>query len=125
MVRATIRPDMKAILLEQAELTSIAARVDRSIRFSVVTGELTDDHRAAFFPLQGTNVKILIQPADCEQEPAMVVPKGDTESKSPSQRLRSVLFVYYKQLNAKESFEDFYARQIELVIEKVKTKLDD
>ena len=116
---------MKAILLEQAELTSIAARVDRSIRFSVVTGELTDDHRAAFFPLQGTNVKILIQPADCEQEPAMVVPKGDAESKSPSQRLRSVLFVYYKQLNAKESFEDFYARQIELVIEKVKTKLDD
>lgn len=113
---------MKAILLEQAELTSIAARVDRSIRFSVVTGELTDEHRAAFFPLQGTNVKILIQPADSSQEPAMVV-KGDGEGKTPSQRQRAVLFLIWRELGSQGNFDSYYESRVNRNIEKLKDEL--
>ena len=51
--------------------------------------------------------------------------KIETEGKSKSQRLRAVLFVYWKQLNNEETFADYYSRQMETIIEHFKIKLDN
>lgn len=45
------------------------------------------------------------------------------KAKSPSQRLRYVLYVYWEQKEIKEDFQDFYEAAIERVIDKVKAKL--
>ena len=51
-----------------------------------------------------------------------VVPefKGD---KTPSQRLRAVLYVLWEQTKPQEEFEPYYRRQIEKIIDSVKSKL--
>lgn len=114
---------MKAILLQQAEITNISARVDKSIRFSVVTGELSDEYRAAFFPLQGTNVKLLVEPLESEPEAPIEV-KSELKEKTPSQRLRAALFVFWQQQGSAGDFEQFYKAKMHQFIESVKAKLD-
>lgn len=47
--------------------------------------------------------------------------KGD---KTPSQRLRAVLYVAWEQAKSDEDFEAFYRRQMERIIERVKAHLD-
>lgn len=110
---------MKAILLQQAEVTSISARRDRSIRFSTETGELTDEHRAAFLALQGTNCRILIEPQEAVEEPIEV--KSDKEQKTPSQRLRSVLYVAFSKglfKSGEEDFQAYYSRHMDRICSK-------
>lgn len=115
---------MRAILFEQAEITSMRPRKDRSMSFAVSTGELTPENVAAFLPIMGTNVKILVEPLDVESEPPMPV-KGAKEAKSPSQRLYSVLYVFFKQLGEPGGdFQDFYNQRMEKIISDVKSKLD-
>jgi hypothetical protein len=50
-------------------------------------------------------------------------PVRETGSKTPSQRLRAVLFVLYKEMKRSESFESFYEGYIERVIDNIKLKL--
>lgn len=114
---------MKAILLSQSEITSISARVDKSIRFTVVTGELEDGHRAAFFALQGANVKMLIEPLDVESEPPVEV-KSELNQKTPGQRLRAALYVWWTQNGSIGDFEQTYKAKMHQFIESVKAKLD-
>jgi hypothetical protein len=47
--------------------------------------------------------------------------KGD---KSPSQRLRAVLWVLHSQTKSPEDFEAYYRRQVERIIDSVKAKLN-
>ena len=49
---------------------------------------------------------------------------ADFEGKTPSKRMRSVLFVYWKQKGAEGDFEDFYRTKMNELIEYIKTKLD-
>ena len=55
------------------------------------------------------------------------IPKADPDdtSKTPSQRLRSVLFVLWKQGNQLDSFENFYRQMMEKFIDHVKSKLTE
>ena len=48
----------------------------------------------------------------------------ELEGKSMSQRLRSVLFVYYDQLGRQGDFKDFYKSYMNKQIENIKSKLD-
>lgn len=43
--------------------------------------------------------------------------------KSPSQRLRAVLFVYWQQKGSKDDFELFYRRWMERAVDKIKQQL--
>lgn len=54
------------------------------------------------------------------------IPKEDAEdtNRTPSKRLRSVLFVLWKQEGSKGEFESFYREKVEKLIEMIKTKLD-
>lgn len=47
----------------------------------------------------------------------------DLETKSPSQRLRNVLYVYWQENKIEGKFKEFYATQMERIIQKIKNKL--
>lgn len=47
----------------------------------------------------------------------------DAGEKSPSQRLRAVLFIYWKQKGSKDDFELFYRRWMERCIDQIKQQL--
>ncbi len=113
---------MKAIRTE-AQLTSFRSRADRSVGFSGVTPEMTSTEKCALFDLQNVLVELLIYPKD-EKDAEVLEVRGDVDSKTPCQRLRGVLFVWWKQEGQKEIFELFYAAKMEKMIEWVKAKLD-
>jgi len=104
-------------------LTSIRTRSDGSLGLSFTTPELTGEQKLVFIELHQKNCKMLLTPQDEDEEPPVEV-ASELEQKSPSQRLRAVMFVYFKQLNLQGTFDQFYANQIELIIDKVKAKLD-
>ena len=54
------------------------------------------------------------------------IPQEDAEDpeKTPSKRLRAVLFVLWQQTGKKGRFEAYYHEQMEKIIEHIKSKLD-
>ncbi len=104
-----------------AIFTGFRSKVDRSIGFSGVTPELSTTERALFFELQNMNVQLQITP-EGETAPEYKVEK-DLNQKSPSARLRAVLFVYWKQQGVGE-WEDFYSRWMTTFIDKIKAELE-
>lgn len=89
----------------------------------MTTPELSSLEKAAFFDLQGANVKILMEPMEGVAAPLMEVEK-DLDCKSKSQRLRDVLFVLWSKHKDGE-FEEFYNRKMERFIDHVKQKIDE
>jgi cysteine synthase len=114
---------MKAIVLT-AIITGFSSKADKSLSFRGVTPELTSVEKVALMDLQGANVRLLIEPLDYETDGKVEV-KAEVETKTPSERLRAVLFVLYKHENPNETFATFYTAKIEKVIEHVKSKLPE
>jgi hypothetical protein len=113
---------MKAIETK-AIITGIRSKVDRSLGLTVATPETTVEERAEFMNLQGNPVTLFIQPDDMPQAPLLKV-RSDIQNKTSSERLRAVLFVYYKTLSDVGDFEDFYKREMEKLIDHYKGKLN-
>jgi len=113
---------MKAITTD-AILTSASTRADSSLGLRFATPELQPAEKTAFFELLNRNLKLLIQPID---EPAVELTevKGQLDEKTPSQRLRAVLFLLWKQENQAIDFEVFYREKMNGIIEHLKTKLN-
>jgi len=113
----------RAIDIKHAEVGTITSRVDGAVRFAVITPELTLEQRAVMLGLHGKNVRIMLEPIDVPIEELVKV-ESEAEPKSKCQRLRSVLYVWWKQLKIGQSFQQFYDLKMESIIEKVKDTLD-
>lgn len=61
-----------------------------------------------------------IQASDVPREPA-----PESDGQTPSKRLRSVLYVAYKQKEREQDFEAWYRNQMEAIITKIKETLED
>lgn len=114
---------MKTIFT-QAIITGVRSKVDRSLGLTIATPELSTQEKALFMEMQGLNTEMTIKPLEEKTEGIEKIDK-DVNTKTQSQRLRVVLFVYWKQLGEKETFEDFYRTQTEKMIDHWKSKLED
>lgn len=112
---------MKTIVTT-AVLTSFGSKVDKSLSFRGVTPELTSTERVALMDFQGLNVRLLIEPIDFPSDGKMEV-KSKLDNKTPSERLRAVLFVWWKQEGEQGVFIDFYRNKMEALIDGVKNNL--
>lgn len=114
---------MKAVELN-AIITGIRSKVDRSLGLSISTPELSTNEKALFMEMQGLNVRLTVEPVD-EPVDSKEVIDTDLDTKTPSQRLRSVLFVLYKQIDPEQKrFDEFYREYMEKIIDSIKSKLD-
>lgn len=113
---------MKSIEL-YAVITGIRSKVDGSLGISMGTPELTAEEKAEFMRLQGANLICLFTPLDEKDAPKYIVDK-ELEQKTPSVRLRGVLYVLWQQSGSKGNFDDFYRAEMEGIIEAVKNRLD-
>lgn len=115
---------MKAILLESAQLTGFSSSADGGMRFRGVTAELSKAEAVALMELHNKNVRVLIEPSDYEVEGNVTV-TTDREVKTPSQRLRSIIFIQFRQQRpVGMTFDEFYARRIGLICEQEKQLLE-
>jgi hypothetical protein len=107
----------------QAIITGIRAKVDGSLGLSLSTPELAPEEKVLFMNLQNLNVRMTIEPTDINPESKAKIEKG-IDGKSPSERLYNVIYVYYKQVKSTETFESFYQKHIESIIDTYKAKLE-
>jgi len=115
-------------LTTSAILTGFSSRADGSLGFRGVTPELSAAEKVALIELHNLNVRLLIQPTDTPAE-ALIEVKGDLDAKTPSVRLRAVLFVWWKQqTEAKKmdgkGFDLFYVEQMNRMIDDIKGQLE-
>lgn len=107
----------------QAIITSIRSRQDMSVGFSAETPEYSDDEFAYFRKLQGKNVEMTIKPLDETPEELLNI-KTELDQKTPSQRLRAVIFLLWKKQKSEMDYDSFYKKTMEKIIDQLKNKLD-
>lgn len=115
---------MKIIL--PAQINPPRLRKDGSASMSFDTRELTAEEIFTIMTLRHSEGWVAFAPNENEletpEEPAEV------DQKSPSDRLRAVMFVWYKQETEKGTFvglfDTFRKEKMEVIIEGVKKKLD-
>jgi hypothetical protein len=113
---------MKAIVTD-AIFTSFTSKADRSLSARLTTPELSSSEKAAFMDLQNMNVRLLIEPKDYATDGKVEI-KNPLSGKSPGERLRGVLFVFYKQKKIAGTYDEFYVKQMETIIQSYKDQLE-
>lgn len=110
-----------------AILTGIKSRADRSWSLGFDTRELTGDHASTLTGLLQAEGYLIFAPnrqsADSLDIPEIGVDAG-ISSKTPSQRLRAVLYVLWEQRGSQDTFEQFYHSSMERIVDSVKAKLE-
>lgn len=117
---------MKGIILS-CEIENIATRRDGSIKVILGTPELSAGNAAELLGLRNKIAAVYISPKDSisqgEIEQADSLDPG-IPGKSPSQRMRNVLFLLFKQGNeGHKEFDSYYRAKMELFIESLKGKI--
>lgn len=109
-----------------AYLTGFSSKADGSAALRFATQEVTAEQFALFKESLNSFGWLLFRPnekAPVDEE----IPHEDaegTEQKRPSQRLRAVLYLIWKKQGGEGDFDVWYRKQMEIIIEKLKTRLD-
>lgn len=114
-------------LLLQVLVGNISTKVDGSIKLTLETREMGNDDAAMLFSLRGAEAWALLAANEIsEDDVKLPTEKADPSVgvKTPSQRLRGVLFRLWQQQSGGTDFESFYRIKMETVIDAYKSKLD-
>ena len=106
-----------------AQITSISAKVDGSVRLGINTPELTAEEKVEIMKLQNANIDAYFIPKD-EPVAEKIKVKGDINTKTPSQRMRAVIFLLWKQAGEPDTFESYYAMRTEKIIDLLKEQIE-
>lgn len=102
----------------------VSTRSDGGLTVRMTTPELNPEEMAAVFELQNCELKMFLKQDGADLSKLTEV-KGQFDTKTPSQRLRAVLFILWKETDGTGSFEDFYRRRIDAIIDKIKEKFPE
>tara|TARA_R100001530_G_scaffold133552_1_gene107062 strand:- start:514 stop:867 length:354 start_codon:yes stop_codon:yes gene_type:complete len=108
-------------------INSLRTLADSTVRLQIDCQELPPDQMTELFKLRQKLGWFLFKENEIEQSDIPDEPspefKGD---KTPSQRLRNTLYVYWEQnTNKKKTFDTFYKEWIDKKIETIKENLND
>jgi hypothetical protein len=106
----------------EALMTGFSSRADHSLSFRGVTAELSTEEKVAMMGLQNVLCECLLFPKD-EKDVDVLEVKREVIHKSPSQRMRSVIFLMWKQTGEELPFEVYYIQTMERIIDHLKSKL--
>lgn len=115
-------------ILLPIQLNPISRRKDKSVKLSVETRELGTDEILMLMSMEGEEMWMALT---TNQQDMPEAPEENAElgTKTDSQRLRSVLYVLYKQATDKGkflgTFERYYGDNMNKIIEALKQKIDD
>jgi formylmethanofuran dehydrogenase subunit A len=84
---------------------------------------MSASEKAVVFELQGVELDMLLKPISAEPVTTREI-KSQLAQKTQSERIRGILFVWYKQLGEPGEWEIFYRHETEKFIEQIKQKLN-
>lgn len=105
-------------------LDSIQTMKDRTLKIIFRTQELSPEEAGKLHGLTHNQGWCLFSEKEMKEED---IPESEPEfnnEKTPSQRLRNVLYVYWEQQGSKGEFEAFRRQKMEDIINVFKSKLD-
>lgn len=110
-----------------ATLEGVSLLKDGGVSLRFHTGELQTKEKTDISSFYQQFGWLLFAPQEhSEDDLDLEAIRKDTGGKSPSQRLRAVLYIAYQQNKETDiTFEQFYAQKMELFINRVKVELDD
>lgn len=118
-----ISEPMQGIALDNCEVGTVSSTKDGAVRFTVTTAELRPSERGMVMEYHGKACAVVVKPHDSPPDAMIVVDTERTASKTPSQRLRNVLFCVYRETKQTCTFDEFYAKQYEVIINTYKAQL--
>lgn len=107
-------------------MEGIASRKDKTVKITLGTQELDPSKAGDLFSINGQLVTVYINPAGITEEDIEVIDsvEPDLPGKSPSQRLRAVLYLMWK--NSPQGFKDqhtHYLHYMDKIIDHYKNLL--
>jgi len=97
-----------------AYLDKIQTLKDKSVKLSFVTQEMNAEDSTTLFGLRDQLGWLLFSPTEIKGEDIPQEPSHNfDDKKSPSERLRGAIFVYWKQKVGTGSFDLYYYQQME------------
>ena len=118
-------------LVLPVSVETIATRHDGSVKIVMGTYELNTQSAVKLFDLRKSEALMYLSSDNISQEEldaldGFKLEAEKTDGKTPSQRLRAVLYVYWKQHKQKDiDFDIFYLKYMNRTIERIKDKLDE
>jgi|TARA_R100001163_G_scaffold13569_3_gene12590 hypothetical protein len=119
-----------AKLVLPVSVETIATRHDGSVKIVMGTYELNTQSAVKLFDLRKSEALMYLSSDNISQEEldaldGFKLDAEKTDGKTPSQRLRAVLYVYWKQHKQKDiEFDIFYLKYMNRTIDRIKDKLD-
>lgn len=120
-----------AKLVLPVSVETIATRHDGSVKIVMGTYELNTQSAVKLFDLRKSEALMYLSSDNISQEEldaldGFKLDAEKTDGKTPSQRLRAVLYVYWKQHKQKDiEFDIFYLKYMNRTIDRIKDKLDE
>jgi len=99
---------------------------DGGIRLTIDTNELAENEMAKVFSLKEKFVWLAISETAIKED-ELNIPEVMMEfknEKTPSQRLRNTIFVYWSQYKPTPTFDEFYKQKMEQIISFIREKLN-
>ncbi len=124
-------PPTKQLLRVPATITKVSTLVDGGLNLVLHTQEIDPDSKALVMDLHNKLGHFVFSASDdIIREEDIPTEPLEEDQKTPSQRLRSVMFVYWKKINEPNpipavSFDAFYKQQVEKYIDLIKRKIDE
>lgn len=110
----------------EATMTRVASTVDGALSLGLHTKELDPIEKVSIMEFHNKTGWMLFSPNKITETdiPSLPAEKG---SKTPSQRLRSVLYILWSQSTetTRGEFEQFYNNRMELLIDQIKERLEN
>lgn len=119
---------MEGVLLA-SEIAKVETLADGSVSIKIYTPELDALKAAQVFALRKKVAYVYISAHEIEADAKAIINSLDPElkAKTPQQRLRNVLYVYWEQnkerADVQDDFNDFYKSKIESFIDAIKQEL--
>lgn len=108
-------------------VTAIRTRVDGSLSVTVETNELSPTKAGELFSFRGKTTLMYLSPKETisqkeiDQVNAL---DAEVEGKTPSQRLRNVIYILFTQTpEGYTDFDSFYKYKMSVIIDHLKSKL--
>ena len=114
------------ILCLDAIVHSIRTLVDGTLSLTIQTQEIRPEDMTKLFRLRGKFGHMAFKPTKITEEDIIGLPTEMREfknDKTPSERLRNVIYRYWETTSKKDEFDAFYKRHIESLINRYKEKL--
>jgi hypothetical protein len=118
---------MKGLLIP-AYVENITTRKDKSVKITLGTQEISQGSAGEIFSMLNNLVVAYISPKQIDQKEIDQVDKLDPElgGKTPSQRIRNVMFILWTQDNeGHKEFDTYYRAKAEIIIDNLKARIND